>query len=138
LLPVAVRERLVRERPTGSRERVHTNHAFRASAEALRSAFAELVAHPDRYRALAGECRQFAERERAWLEADSVFEALARRHGTDDWRRWSANDGGQGTGATDQHLYCPLPGEEGAAERRRRGLRAARRGRSPSRTSASS
>jgi 4-alpha-glucanotransferase len=122
LLPAAVRERLVRERPSGSRERVHPTHAFRASAEALRSAFAELVVHPDRHRALAGECRQFAERERAWLEADSVFEALARRYGTDDWRRWSANDGGQGTGATDQHLYCPLPGEEGVAERRRRAL----------------
>jgi 4-alpha-glucanotransferase len=122
LLPVDVRDRLVHERPPGSRERVHPPYAFRASTAALGAAFTELGAHPDRHRALAEECRRFAEQERGWLEADSVFETLAHQYGTDDWRRWSANDGGQGTGATDQHLYCPLPGEEGAAERRRRAL----------------
>jgi 4-alpha-glucanotransferase len=92
LLPAEVLRPLVEGRPAAAAARVDQGHVWQASEAGLRTAFAALTSQAGERAALVDELRAFAADQRGWLAADSLFEALARRHGTDDWRRWPAPD----------------------------------------------
>ena len=102
VLPAPVLARLVggrpgREQGDAGQARVDQAYVFRATAIALRSAFAELTAHPGRRPDVEARWRQFVDREARWLQADSLFEVAGApvRH-----RRLAALDRpGRGRGA---------------------------------------
>ena len=86
LLPEHILGSLVRQRPPGARERVNQAYVFAATEQALRAAhqrFEQGLAP-----ALSEELASFAGAAGEWLEVDAVYETLAARYGTDDWRRW--------------------------------------------------
>jgi 4-alpha-glucanotransferase len=84
ILPRRLLERLTSGRPEGALTRVAHRYAWQAQEEALSAAFAGLRSRGDADRELAA----FAAENRDWLAADGAFEVLARRYGSDDWRRW--------------------------------------------------
>ena len=121
LLPVGLYRRLVGGRPAGSERRVHPTYTLRAIDKALRAAYVELRAHrgarPE-LGPLRAELAAFRERHVEWLLPDTIFETLARRHGTHDWRRWPM----AGEHAIDRRLYAPGEHEDAAASARLRAL----------------
>ena len=121
LLPVGLYRRLVGGRPAGSERRVHPTYTLRAIDKALRAAYVELRARrgarPE-LGPLRAELAAFRERHAEWLLPDTIFETLARRHGTHDWRRWPM----AGEHAIDRRLYAPGEHEDAAASARLRAL----------------
>ena len=78
----------------------------------------------ERYRRIDGAKRDkvdaFVEENRAWLEADALFEVLSREYGTADWLRWTGS-----RAEIDRILYCPPPELETKTCRARSALREA-------------
>jgi 4-alpha-glucanotransferase len=99
ILPPSVLRDLTDRRPSGAGARVDHRYAWQAQETALRAAFARLVAEPE----LVREQADFVRDNRSWLPDDSRYEALSRRHGTDDWRRWPAEE--QGEGAAEEQAF---------------------------------
>ena len=106
-------------------ERVRYREAYDAHRRLLLRAFQRFgeIAANNRgtdppSRAVARELAEFSRRNRAWLEPDSLYEALSELHGSEDWRRWPDRP----TGELDRRLYRPRPGEEERCSRRRREL----------------
>ena len=100
ILPPALLHRLVEGRPTDAGRRVAHRYAWQAQEEALRAAFAELGRRDGGEPELAAALAAFRNAHADWLFADSRYEALSRRYGSDDWRQWPpegawVDDGGQ-------------------------------------------
>jgi 4-alpha-glucanotransferase len=106
LLPVEVLRPLVEGRPAASAARVDQRYVWDASEVGLRAAFAALAAQGAARPALVAELRAFVTAQRGWLAADSRFEALARRHGSDDWRRWPQPEGDVDPGEVAYADFC--------------------------------
>jgi len=75
--------------------------------------------------AQALELAAFCDRNREWLEPDSLYEALIEEHGSEDWRRWPDTE----AGGVDRRLCCPAAGEHERARRRRTEIQRTRAGR---------
>jgi 4-alpha-glucanotransferase len=58
---------------------------------------------------------EFVRENRAWVEPDGLYEALAEAHGSENWRRWGGSAGAE----LDRRLFLPAPGEEEPCRRRR-------------------
>ncbi|AKV00724.1 4-alpha-glucanotransferase (amylomaltase) [Labilithrix luteola] len=85
---------LVVNKPAGD-SHAHYAYAYVGHQRALALASANLRARANAgdaaALALATRIQTFASRA-SWLGHDSIFEALATEHGTDDWRRWPEAD----------------------------------------------
>jgi 4-alpha-glucanotransferase len=97
----------VAARPPGPPDRVHYRHAWAATRQLL-------AALHDRFSAAPALLQQrfaaFRARRARDLAPDGTFEALAARHGGDDWRRWPEPDrrfGGNQVDprAVERHLF---------------------------------
>ena len=100
---------LVAGRPPGPSDRAQHAYAWRAGRLVLAQLHARFVVQRAARPALAARFEAFRRTQAAALAADGAFEALAREHATDDWRRWPV---------LDRDLFAPASGLEDAARRR--------------------
>ncbi len=85
ILPAVVLRALADDRPAGADRKVAHDYIWRAQEIGLRCAFAHLS---HRERELQAEQAAFTRDSASWLADDSRYQALSRRHDTDDWRAW--------------------------------------------------
>jgi 4-alpha-glucanotransferase len=108
-------QQAVEHKPEKSRERMAHGYSFRVLDAALREAYRTFAAAPHAFGDLADELEQFRTEQAPWLEADSLYEALAESHGSDHFQAWPTH----GPYALDARLYHPRNGEHDAARERR-------------------
>lgn len=111
----AVVEKRPREAGPGERYR----YAFRAQADALRTAWDTFRRERARggnpvVAEVARRFESFTQAHGDWLVRDAAFDVLVGLYWHMDWRRWPAPD---------SRLFAPRPGEEAACEARLRELR---------------
>jgi 4-alpha-glucanotransferase len=94
--------------PQGAEYRVQYNYQWQAQEFALRSAYNAFTHRRASLEAMAKRFSEFIEQQTSWLETDTLFEALARRHGTLDWERWPAD----GARIPDARLFSHPTDEE--------------------------
>ncbi len=91
VLDAAALDDVVQRRPP-SRHRVHYAYVYSEHRALLRAAFSTFTSLRDagdrRALDLAERLVAVQARERAWLDRDARFEALAEAHLTDDWTAW--------------------------------------------------
>lgn len=90
---------LVEDAPSKSapRDRKSYEYAWHAQNELLKKAHQNFVARSEELKHLWLAYMVWTRQHAHWLERDSLFEALAFEHGTDDWRQWPG---------VDQSLLC--------------------------------
>ncbi len=91
ILSAETYRRICDENPKKGTNRAAYDYAFEKYDEALREAFAKFDAN-------APEYKSFKTKNNAWLEKDSVYEALAKEHSDDYWENWKDE--------TDRRLFC--------------------------------
>jgi 4-alpha-glucanotransferase len=67
-------------------------NAFDTQFTALRKAHGNFISRRDELQHLWLAYTIWQQQSEHWLQRDSLFEALAKEYGTDDWRQWSALD----------------------------------------------
>lgn len=102
-----------KRRPRGAC--VHPDYVWQVQELALRSAFQAFSQRRTSLEELSKNFASFVRSHQPWLETDTLFEALARRHGTLDWERWPAD----GARIPDARLFSLSPDEEPEGIRRR-------------------
>jgi 4-alpha-glucanotransferase len=97
-----------------SRDRARVRHveAFDAHRRLLWKAYDRFATRDPSTPELA----EFTRRNRHWLEADSLYEALSAAHGSEDWRSWPE----KGSPSLDRRVFQPGPGEKEPCRLRRR------------------
>jgi 4-alpha-glucanotransferase len=78
-------EAIVRDAPKGDRV------AYAYAYEQHHRALAEMYGRLNRRGPLAARFAEWKRSQAWWLERDARYEALAKLHGTDDWRTWTAS-----------------------------------------------
>jgi len=99
----------VRSRTANADHRVADATVRPAQDAALRAAHAAFSRRGRRWAALGREFAAFTRQHADWLASDSLFEALAARHGTLDWQKWpdeGLDESGDHADAMDFASFC--------------------------------
>ena len=89
VLPREALAQAVQGRSAKASHRVDHERVRQAQEHGLRAAHAAFVGRGHRWQTMAQEFQAFTRAHAAWLDSDCLFEALAARHGTLDWEKWS-------------------------------------------------
>lgn len=102
-------------RPEGSEYRIPYDYVWPAQELALSAAYQAFSRQQTSLLEIARPFTEFKKQQQSWLETDSLFEALARYHGTLDWERWPAVE----SKISDAQLFSLFPDEALAGMQRR-------------------
>jgi len=109
---------LVGGRPEGPPERAQYAYAWTAAETTVDALYRRFLdgraAGSAAAKVLVARFSAFRQSNESALGPDAVFAALCARHGTDDWRRWSAT----GPDLADRELFCAPPAARAIAQAR--------------------
>lgn len=93
--------------------RTDHRHAFDAQGRLCDAAYARYTSRMANDTVMADAVQEFAQHSHAWLQPDALFDALAREHGTINWRSWAGPNA-----AVDRRLFCAALDDQASESRR--------------------
>ncbi len=102
LLSYETYQNVVNNNPNKDKAKTAYSYIFKAQKDALREAFENYkIKQP---KAMVTGFSEFKEKNKFWLEKDSLYEALSIEHGNDYWPMWNSD--------TDKRLFNPKNDQE--------------------------